>query len=249
LKPNAPWYEYPAHTRDDMIKQMISTRNKFQNYRSFAVATIDSLLPDDKMQGALKLSVNYLHSAYIQNDGNGRFSISELPVQAQASLLNGMVVDDFDGDGNLDVCINTNDYSTDPNMVRNDALNGLVLKGNGNGTFTPLSILQSGIFINGNGKGLAKLKGADNSYLLIATQNKGPIQVYKSKKPSVKIVSAEPGDVAALATMKNGKKQKLEFYYGASFLSQSGRFMQLSDAVTSVEVINAIGKKRNIQLK
>ena len=248
LKPNAPWFEFPAHTRDDMIKQMIGTRNKFQNYKSYAVATIDSLIPGDRMEGALKLSVNYLKSAYIQNEGNGHFIISELPMQAQVSILNGMAVDDFDGDGNLDVCMNTNDYSTDPNMGRYDALNGLVLKGNGNGSFTPLPILQSGIYINGNGKGLGKLKGADNSSLLIATQNKGPIQVYKSKRP-LKIVSADQGDVAALATLKNGKKQKVEFYYGSSFLSQSGRFIQLSNAVASIEIINAAGQKRSMQIQ
>jgi hypothetical protein len=249
LKTGAPWFEYPAHTRDDMIKQMISTRNKFQNYRSYAFATIDSLLPPDKMEGALKLSVNYLLSAYIQNDGNGRFSIKELPMQAQASILNGMTVDDFDGDGNLDVCMNTNDYSTDPNIGRYDALNGLVLKGNGNGTFTPLTILQSGINISGNGKGLCKLRGADNSCLLIATQNKGPIQVYKNKNTPIKMVMAEPGDVSAMITLKDGKRQKMEFYYGSSFLSQSGRFFQVGNEMTSVEITDTRGRKRIVQIR
>jgi hypothetical protein len=249
LKPNAPWYEFPAHTRDDMVKQMISTRNKFQNYRSYALATIDSLLTPDKMEGALKLSVNYLLSAYIQNNGDGSFSIRELPLQAQISILNGMVVDDFDGDGNLDVCMNTNDYSTDPNVGRYDALNGLVLKGNGDGSFTPLTILQSGIYISGNGKGLAKLRGADNSCLLVATQNRGPVQVYKSKRPSLKLISAGQEDVSALATLKNGKKQRIEFYYGSSFLSQSGRFIQLNNQMASVEITDRKGNKRSVAIK
>jgi hypothetical protein len=249
LKPGAPWFEYPAHTRDDMIKQMISTRNKFQNYRSYAYATIDSLLPPDKMEGAIRLSVNYLLSAYIQNEGNGHFTIKELPMQAQASILNGMTVDDFDGDGNLDVCMNTNDYSTDPNIGRYDALNGLVLKGNGNGTFTPLTILQSGINITGNGKGLSKLRGADNSCLIVATQNKGPLQVYKSKYAPVKTILAGPGDISALISLKDGKRQKVEFYYGSSFLSQSGRFFQLSKEVASVEITDKMGRKRSVPLR
>src|SRR5205085_6955581 len=33
--------EYPAHGRDDLIKQMISFKKKYTNYRSFASATMD----------------------------------------------------------------------------------------------------------------------------------------------------------------------------------------------------------------
>jgi hypothetical protein len=58
---------------------------------------------------------------------------------------------------------------TEPGNCRYDALNGFVLKGDGTGNFVPLSILQSGIYINGNGKGLAKLKQADKEYLIVAT--------------------------------------------------------------------------------
>ena len=65
-----------------------------------------------------------------------------------------MAVDDFDGDGNADIVLNTNDYGTDVTVGRYDALNGLMLKGDGKGDFVPQTILQSGIFIPGNGKAL-----------------------------------------------------------------------------------------------
>ena len=70
-----------------------------------------------------------------------------------------MIADDFDGDGNLDVLINGNDYGTEVSIGRYDALNGLLLKGDGKGNFKPLSILQSGIYIPGDGKALVKLQG------------------------------------------------------------------------------------------
>jgi len=69
-------------------------------------------------------------------------------------MINGMVVDDFDGDGNLDLLINGNDYGTSIGIGRYDAFNGLLLKGDGAGGFIPLSMLQSGINIPGNGKAL-----------------------------------------------------------------------------------------------
>ncbi len=150
--------EYPAQLRDEITKQMNSMRSKFQNYKSYAAATINEVLTQEERKGALRLQANYLQSVILLNRGNGKFTPSPLPVQAQVSVLNGMVVEDFDGDGNLDVVINGNDYGTEVSVGRYDALNGLYLKGNGNGSFSPISILTSGIFIPGNGKALVKLK-------------------------------------------------------------------------------------------
>src|SRR4029079_4981569 len=106
-----------------------------------------------------------------------KFSIEPLPAVAQFSAINGMIADDFDDDGNLDICINTNDYSTDPSNGRYDALNGLILKGDGKGRFIPLTILQSGIFIEGNGRALVKFRGNNGNVLVAASQNKGPLKI------------------------------------------------------------------------
>jgi hypothetical protein len=247
LKPGASWHEYPANGRDDMIKQILGTRRDFQNYISYAMATMDKVLPEEKRKDAVKLSANYMSSAYIQNDGNGHFSIKALPWQAQLSILNGIVADDFDGDGNLDVAFNTNDFGTDPTMGRYDALNGLVLKGDGKGGFTPLSPVQSGIFINGNGKALAKLASANGACLLIATRNQGPLQVYKNNNPG-KIIKAAPNDSYAIFTFADGKKQKAECYYGASFLSQGSRFFSVPGNVKSCSITDMQGKTREVLL-
>src|SRR5580698_3993830 len=36
--------EFPLHTRDDIVKQMLDMRIKFQNYKSFALATMDQVI-------------------------------------------------------------------------------------------------------------------------------------------------------------------------------------------------------------
>ena len=83
-----------------------------------------------------------LQSCFIQNDGDGKFKLIPLPKEAQISPLNGMLADDFDGDGNLDVLINGNDFGTEVSIGRYDALNGLLLKGNGTGGFSPLFLFS-----------------------------------------------------------------------------------------------------------
>lgn len=248
LKRDAPWFEYSAFGRDDMAKQMIGVRKIFQNYKSYATAPIDKVLTPQQMKDALKLKANNFNSMYVQNEGNGHFTMKPLPDICQLSVLNGMVADDFNGDGNLDVCISANDYGTDVNDGRYDALNGLILKGDGKGNFIPLTILQSGINISGNGKGLAKLNGANNTYLLVATQNRGPVQVYKSKLHPV-IIPAEAGDLFATMTLANGRKQKIESYYGSSFLSQSGRFFTVPVGATSCVITGINGKIREAYIR
>jgi hypothetical protein len=238
---------FPAQTRDDAIKQMIGTRNNFQNYKIYAAATVTEIFNNEQLKGVQKLEANQLQSVLIKNEGNGKFSLQPLPAQAQYAALNGMVTDDFDGDGNIDVLINGNDYGTEVSVGRYDALNGLLLKGDGKGSFTPYTILQSGIFIPGNGKALVKLKSANNSYLIAASQNRGPLKIFESKQHPF-LITLQPADVSATITFKNGQQQKREFYYGSSFLSQSGRLLSVAPNVATVKIINNTGQVRNVDV-
>jgi len=171
--------EFTAHNRDDVVDQLPFIKKRFLTYAEFGKATFDKLLTKDELKNASKNIANFLSSSFVRNNGNGLFSIEPLPPMAQLSALSAMVTGDFDKDGNLDVCINTNDFGTDPGNGRYDALNGLVLKGDGKGRFEPLSIQQSGIFIPGNGKGLAALKSSSGADLLIAGQNRGELKVFR----------------------------------------------------------------------
>ena len=237
--------EFTAQTRDDVVDQLPFIKRRFLSYKTFAEATFNQLFTPEQSDGMLKFQANYLLHAFVRNNGNGKFSIEPLPDQAQFSSINGMVTDDFDGDGNLDVCLNTNDYSTEPGNGRYDALNGLILRGDGKGHFIPLTILQSGIFIPGNGKALAKLKGADGSYLLVSTQNRGPVQVFKSRALS-KTITVNPADQYCIIDLDNGKKQKQELNYGSSFLSQGSRFINVPAPVKQCTIVNIKGEVRKV---
>ena len=236
---------FPAQTREDAVKQMIGMRSKYQNFKTFAGATLDQLFAPEQMKGAQVLKANYFNSSYLQNNGNGKFTLTALPLAAQVSTLNGMQVDDFDGDGNLDIAINGNDFGTEVSVGRYDALNGLVMLGDGKGGFAPLSILESGLFLPGNGKALVKFTNAKGEYLMAASQNKGALKIYKSKR-ATSSVSVMPNEIAALITYANGKTRKEEFYYGQSFLSQSGRSILKNDKIKSITIIDTKGSKRTI---
>jgi hypothetical protein len=238
--------EFPLHGREDQLKQMISLKKKYTNYKSFATATMQDMLTPEQRSGALRLKANLLKSCYLRNDGNGKFALIPLPIEAQVSALNGMETGDFDGDGNLDVVMNGNDYGADASVGRYDALNGLMLKGDGKGGFKPLSILQSGIYIPGNGKALVKLRDKNGCIFLAASQHNDFIKVFKLST-KVKTIAAAGQDAYAMITYYDGRKTKQEFYYGSSFLSQSARFIQVDDRMKSVVMVDIKGNQRVIK--
>ena len=212
----------------------------------YASATIDQLFTKEQLKDALILKANNFSSVYLRNDGKGKFTLVPLVAQAQFSILNGMVSDDFDGDGNMDVLINGNDFGTEVSVGRYDALNGLLLKGDGKGNFTPQTILQSGIFIPGNGKALVKLRGNQGKYLLAGTQNRGALKVYELKR-SLLTVPINNNEISADVNYKNGTVQKQEFYFGCSFLSQSGRFFNVDSNMQSVIIKDIKGGIRKVK--
>jgi len=238
--------EFPAMGRDDLLRQITVMRKRFPTYKSFATATMDQVLTPEQRRGATILAANQMRSCLFRNDGGGKFTMIPLPVEAQFSMLNGMVAEDFDGDGNLDLVINGNDYSTEVATGRYDALNGLFLKGDGTGRFSSETILQSGIFIPGDGKALVRLRGAGGHQLLAAGQNRGRLEVFEQRQAS-RMIPLAPTDRTAEVRLKNGKVRREEFYYGESFLSQSGRFLEWTCPTLSVEVTDGAGKKRIIK--
>jgi hypothetical protein len=162
---------------------------------------------------------------------------------AQWSMINGMVTDDIDGDGNLDIVASTNDFGTEVTTGRYDALNGLVLKGDGEGNFRPVTIRESGIFLPADGKSMIRIMSAKGNYHLIASQNKGELKCWSKRSP-LPLVKLNGNDDFAMVSLKNGKQRRQEFYFGDSFLSQSSRFMTFTPAVSKIEVTDHNKQKR-----
>lgn len=239
--------EFPVHVKDDMAKQLIQFRLKFTDYRSYATATFGQMMTKEEMEGVLKLEANEFRHGLFKNQGDGKFEMIPLPSAAQYSCINGMLTDDFDADGQLDILLTGNDYGTETSIGRYDACNGLFLKGNGAGDFKPIPILQTGWFVPGNAKALVKLKGPSGEMLIAASQNRGPMKIFRVNKKITRI-EVEPDDVAAIIAFANNKSLRQELNWGASFLSQSSRFLNLPPGARSVVVINSKGGKRTVNI-
>ena len=239
---------FPMHTRDDLSSQLVSIRKKYPTYKAYGLASMDDLWNVQDRQGAIKKMANDLQSAYIQNKGNGQFAITALPIEAQSSPLYGMLSEDIDDDGNLDLLLVGNDYGMEPYSGRHDAFNGLCMKGDGKGNFNSLSIPESGFFVGGDAKGLAKIHTAKNEDIWIATQNQDSLLVYaKINQPAkAKWIKLKPDDFYADIVFNNGNKRRVEFYYGSTYLSQSSRTFLINKEMVKITVTNFKGVKREL---
>jgi hypothetical protein len=229
--------EYTVHNKDDINSQLPGLKKKYLSYKAFAMAEFKDLFSEPERKDMLHLAANNLKSSYLKNNGNGKFELQPLPEAAQLAPVYGMVTDDFNNDGNLDLSLVGNDYGTEVTNGRYDAFNGLMLLGNGKGGFESGTILESGLYVPGDAKSLVKLRDAKGNYLLAASQNRGLLKVFRAKQ-SMSPIALRPGDKYAIIHLKNGLKRKEEFYYGTSFLSQSARFIQVNDVVQKVEITN-----------
>ncbi len=244
--------EFPIGGRDDLVREMNVMRNRFPNYSLFAKTEINNFFSNEDLKDALQLSANNFNSCWIENKGNlptgqagFEFAVHALPAQAQWAPVYGIVCDDFNNDGNIDIALNGNEFSMSPLFGRCDALNGLILQGDGKGNFNPLSIQHSGFYVPGNGKALVQLI-VNNKLTLAAAQNSSVLKLFQTKNKEEKIIKLQPDDVTAVVQLKNGQKRKEEFIYGSSFLSQSARFIRLNAAVQSIEITNNKKQKRII---
>ncbi|MBS1607695.1 MAG: VCBS repeat-containing protein [Bacteroidetes bacterium] len=235
--------EYTIAGRDDFIREMNSMKGRFPDYSSFATREIKEIFSQEELQGATQLTANNFYTGWIENKGNMQFVFHSLPAQAQWAPVYGIVVSDFNEDGNPDIVLNGNEFSMAPALGRYDAFNGLLLQGDGKGNFIPLSIMQSGIYIPGNGKALVQLI-VNEKPVLAAAQNASYLKLFQSKIKGTKILRINKEETYATVELKSGQKRKEEFGYGSSFFSQSGRFIVVNSTVKSIEITNNRKQKR-----
>jgi hypothetical protein len=237
---------FPVHFWDEINSQSPKFRQKFSRYRQYSKVTIDQLLSPEDLDGAMILEANHMASSYVENLGNSKFRISELPTLAQSAPINGMVSTDLNGDGNLDLIAVGNDYGNEVFAGRYDAFTGLILLGDGHGSFSTVPSATSGFYVPGDAKALVKIHDGVGTPLLVAGQNRDSVRVFAlNTGQKEEIIKLQPKDSYAEASFADGRKQRIEFYYGAGYLSQSARSFAVPKGATEIRIYDFAGKGRS----
>ncbi|HEX5169709.1 MAG TPA: VCBS repeat-containing protein, partial [Cyclobacteriaceae bacterium] len=239
---------FPVHFWDELNSQSPKFRQQFSSYKQYGRVTMQGLFKPDELKDAIQLEANFMSSAYIENLGGGKFEITSLPMLTQVAPINGMVTDDINDDGNLDLLIIGNDYGNEVFVGRMDALTGLVLLGNGRGDFSVMQTSESGFKVSGDAKGLVKIIDANHRELYVASQNRDSLKVFEKNNQKMKsqFFTPEALDVRAEIIFETGKKEKIEFYFGSGFLSQSSRRTRIPTGVKELIIYDSKGGSRKV---
>lgn len=235
---------YPVHFWEDLNTQSPLFRRKFSLYKEYATTSTDKFFTPTELEGSTRLEATFFQTSYVENKGNGKFELRPFETIVQTAPVNGIVVDDINSDGFLDAILVGNDYSYEPNAGQFDAFTGIVLLGDGSGNFKAVESRKSGFYVGGDAKALIKLNS--NGSMYVASQNSDSLRVFKSVDAKNSLLIPDALDSWAMLTYKDGRKQKVEFYYGSGYLSQSTRILSVSKEVTEIEVYNSKGQSRKI---
>lgn len=169
--------QYPVRGRECSSQQIPTIKTKFKNYESFSEATLVDIYTKKDLDKSVHYQVKSFASIYLENN-NGKFIVHKLPVEAQLSSLNQILVNDYDKDGNLDILIAGNLHVSEIETTRNDAGYGQLLLGDGKGKFKAITATESGFFTPGDVKDMATIEVKESSYI-ISVKNDDYIQFTK----------------------------------------------------------------------
>jgi hypothetical protein len=239
---------YPIYHRNLMLNQLPYLKRKFKTYEDYAKARMSDIFSEEELADSYQAECTYFQTAYVENTGNGTFQIHQLPIEAQFAPVFGMLADDFNADGDIDLLLTGNSYSSNVEDGQFDAFIGLYLKGDGDGGFEPVLGRESGFFVDGDGKGMAELVLEDGSQLILAAQNSGQLKVFKAGKHAGRLIRLEKDDAYAVLKYKSGKTERREFYYGSGYLSSSSRVCRIPETVVSITIKKFSGMAYDVDL-
>jgi hypothetical protein len=169
----------PIRGRECTSQQCPIISQKFPTYLSFAESDLAGILGEETMKTALHYKAHLFSTVIFVNE-KGRFTAKKLPLEAQLSTVNGIIVKDFDGDGQKDLLIAGNKFDVEVETTPADASPGVFLKGLGNLQFKSYKPLESGFFAPYNVKDIQLVK-TNNGWSVLMTANNDRLRVFSIK--------------------------------------------------------------------
>jgi len=161
----------PVRGRESSSQQMPVIAQKFPTFLSFAESDLRTILGNG-IENAIHRKAHLFSSVMLINEG-GTLHIRKLPVEAQFSTVNCMIVEDFDKDGRKDILLAGNKFDVEVETTAADASPGVFLKGTGDLGFRSLKPCESGFFVPYNVKDMQLIKVKGEPTVIVSINNEG----------------------------------------------------------------------------
>jgi hypothetical protein len=223
---------YPWRIRKELGAQIPSILKRFPKNDAYARATLGEMVGEERLASAQRFAATEFRSGVFLSQPDGGYRFAPLPRLAQIAPFQGLVAGDFDGDGKADIYAVQNSYAPIAVVGRFDGGLSQLLRGDGQGHFTPVPPAESGLIVTGDAKALVVLDlDGDGWPDFLLTRNNGTTLAYRNHgRPgykSVRVVlrgpAGNPTAVGARLTLElaDGSAQTAEMSAGGGYYSQS----------------------------
>ena len=165
----------PLPLRDDLLRTLPMLAPRFPTYASYAGKTVDQIFTKEELADAVVKRARTFATTLVRNDGGGKFTLVPLPGEAQLAPVYGILPADVDRDGHTDLLLAGNFDGFKPEIGRMAASFGLLLRGDGRGGYMPVRAPQSGFFVPGQSRDIARVRTAAGDAYLVARNNDRPM--------------------------------------------------------------------------
>jgi hypothetical protein len=189
---------HPLALRDDLLRALPMLAARLPTYASYAGKSVEQIFTPAELQDAVVRQSYTFATTLVRNDGGGRFTLVPLPDEAQLAPVYAILPTDVDGDGRTDLLLAGNFDGFRPEIGRMAASFGLLLRGDGKGTFTPSRAPESGFFVPGQARDIARLRTAAGETYVVTRNNDAPL-FFRPARPRSEVATrtapARPGAV------------------------------------------------------
>jgi hypothetical protein len=172
---------YPVTMRDELIKAVPSLAQRFPTYASYAQKKITDIFSPAELARTVTKNAYTFATSLVQNNGDGSFTLVPLPTEAQLAPVYGILAADVDGDGHTDLLLGGNFDGLQPELGRMSASYGLLLRGDGKGSFAPVRGTRSGFVVEGQTRDIQRVRTGQGDLYVVARNNDRPL-VFRATK-------------------------------------------------------------------
>lgn len=165
--------------RDELLEQVPGLAKKLSTYTLYSGLTVQDLFDSEKLQRADRKSVYTFKSIYFENIGADGFKKHDLPIEAQWSPVMSMLSGDFNEDGHKDILTVGNFFGADTKQGRYDADYGMLLIGDGKGSFELCPVDKSKFIVRGEAREVRFIRMRGDERAVIVARNNDAPQIFQ----------------------------------------------------------------------
>ncbi len=117
---------FPTVDRNRTLKLNRYLKSRIPSNDLYALLTVEDIYGKEKIHSAVNKKIYTHSSGMLENKGNGIFEFNRFDQQAQISVTNSIVIEDFNQDGFSDLILAGNMHAIEAETIRMDAGIGII---------------------------------------------------------------------------------------------------------------------------